>query len=164
MKILLVNDQPMFIEGMRIILHKLDDAVEIQISGSCEEALELLGKNGDIGLLLLDLDLHGMSDLDCLQQLHLKLSATSIVFLSEFKDRNKVLRAIEMGAKGYILKSSTLDIIITALQLVLSGGVYLPTVILDPINPPQETNKKRMKSYADTSTNWGIETIDQGSL
>lgn len=141
MKILLVDDHPMFIEGMRSILQRLDDAIEVQISGSCEEALELVGKNDDIDLLLLDLILPGMSGLDGIQQLRHKLPATSIVLLSASEDRNQVLRAIEMGAKGYILKSSTPDIIINALQLVLSGGIYLPTTLLDTINSSQEKTR-----------------------
>ena len=58
--------------------------------------------------------------------------------MSASEDRNKVLRAIELGAKGYIPKSSTPDIIINALQLVLSGGVYLPIAVLDTVNTTQE--------------------------
>ena len=134
MKILLVDDHPLFIEGMRGILQRLDDAAVIQTSGSCEEALGLIEKDDDIDLLLLDLNLPGMSGLDGMQQLRHHLPATSIVLLSASEDRNKVLRAIELGAKGYIPKSSTSEIIITALQLVLSGGVYFPMAVLDTIN------------------------------
>ena len=137
MKILLVDDHPLFIEGMRGILQRLDDAVVIQTSGSCEEALGLIEIDGNIDLLLLDLNLPGMSGLDGMQQLRHQLPATSIVLLSASEDRNKVLRAIELGAKGYIPKSSTPEIIITALQLVLSGGVYLPMAVLDTINSSQ---------------------------
>lgn len=138
MKILLVDDHPLFIEGMCGILQRLDDdAVVIQTSGSCEEALGLIEKDDDIDLLLLDLNLPGMSGLDGMQQLRHQLPATSIVLLSASEDRNKVLRAIELGAKGYIPKSSTPEIIITALQLVLSGGVYLPMAVLDTINSSQ---------------------------
>ena len=137
MKIFLVDDHPLFIEGMRGILQRLDDAAVIQTSGSCEEALGLIEKDDDIDLLLLDLNLPGMSGLDGMQQLRHHLPTTSIVLLSASEDRNKVLRAIELGAKGYIPKSSNSEIIITALQLVLSGGVYLPMAVLDTINSSQ---------------------------
>lgn len=72
-----------------------------------------------------------MSGLDGLQQLRHQLPTTPVVLLSASEDRKKVLRAIELGAKGYIPKSSTPDIIISALQLVLTGGVYLPMAVLD---------------------------------
>jgi len=137
MKILLVDDHPLFIEGIRTVLQRLNDHVSIQSAGSCEEAIELTEDEDDIDLLLLDLNLPGVSGLDGLQHLRRQLPATPIVLLSASEDRNKVLRAIELGAKGYIPKSSTPDIIITALQLVLSGGVYLPMAVLDTVNSSQ---------------------------
>lgn len=137
MKILLVDDHPLFIEGIRGILQRLGENVVIQTSGSCEEALELTEDDDDMDLVLLDLNLPGISGLEGLQQLRHQLPATPIVLLSASEDRSKVLRAIELGAKGYISKSSPADIIITALQLVLSGGVYLPMAVLDTVNSSQ---------------------------
>ena len=141
MKILLIDDHPLFIEGIRGILYRLNDAADIHTNGSCEEALECIADNDDFDLVLLDLNLPGMSGLDGLQQLRHKLPATPIVLLSASEDRNKVLDAIEQGAKGYIPKSSGANIIITALQLVLSGGVYLPMAILDTVNSNSAQNK-----------------------
>lgn len=138
MKILLIDDHPLFIEGIKGILQRLNESVLTQYCGSCEEALELTDNDGDFDLLLLDLNLPGMSGLDGLQQLRHRLPATPIVLLSASEDRNKVMSAIELGAKGYIAKSSPADIIISALQLVLSGGVYLPMAILDSVNSLQE--------------------------
>jgi len=136
MKILLVDDHPLFLEGMRGVLQKLDEAVSIHTSGSCEEALALVD-NDDFDLVLLDINLPGMSGLDGLQQIRDQLPATPLVVLSASEDRSKVLSAIELGAKGFIPKSSTPDIMITALQLVLSGGVYLPMAVLDMVNSAQ---------------------------
>jgi len=135
MKIMLVDDHPLFLEGVRTVLLQLDDNVSIQTSGSCEEALSLI--DDDIDLVLLDINLPGMSGLEGLQQLRHKAPATPLVVMSASEDRNKVMRAIEQGAKGYIPKSSTSDIILNALQLVLSGGVYLPMAILDTVNSAQ---------------------------
>lgn len=138
MKVLLVDDHPLFIEGIRGVLQRLDDQLSIQTAGSCEEAIELTADDDDIDLLLLDLNLPGVSGLDGLLELRHRVPATPIVLLSASEDRNKVLRAIELGAKGYIPKSSTPDIIINALQLVLSGGVYLPMAVLDTVNSSQQ--------------------------
>ena len=136
MKILLVDDHPLFMEGMRGILHKLEKDVSIHTTGSCEEALSLID-NDDFDLVLLDINLPGISGLDGLQQIRHQLPATPLIVMSASEDRNKVLQAIERGAKGFIPKSSTPDIIITALQLVLSGGVYLPMAVLDTVNSSQ---------------------------
>lgn len=137
MNILLVDDHPIFIEGVRGVLQYLDAEVEVLTSGSCEEALQLTETNDEFDLLLLDLNLPGMSGLDGLQQLRHQLPATPIVVLSASEDRIKVMRAIELGAKGFIPKSSESNIIVTALQLVLSGGVYLPMAVLDTVNAPR---------------------------
>lgn len=137
MNILLIDDHPLFLEGIRGVLLKLDGEVSIQTCGSCEEALALTENDDDMDLVLLDLNLPGMSGLEGLQQLRHQLPASPIVMLSASEDRNKVMRAIELGAKGFIPKSSTPDIIITALKLVLSGGVYLPMAVLDTVNSPE---------------------------
>lgn len=138
MNILLVDDHPLFIEGIRGVLQGLNEGdVIIQTSGSCEEALALTENDDDVDLVLLDLNLPGMSGLEGLQQLRHQLPASPIVMLSASENRNKVMRAIELGAKGFIPKSSTTDVIISALQLVLSGGVYLPMAVLDMVNSPQ---------------------------
>jgi len=149
MKILLVDDHPLFIEGISSVLHKLNEDVSIQTSGSCEEALALTQDDDDFDLLLLDLNLPGISGLDGLTLLRHQLPATPIVLLSALEDRQKVLSAIESGAKGYIPKSASADIIINALQLVLSGGVYLPMTVLDTVNI-QHTNTDSKNSSAET--------------
>lgn len=142
MKILLIDDHPLFIEGIRNVLLQLNNQVQIQTSGSCEEALELTREDDDFDLVLLDFNLPGMSGLEGLKLLRHQLPATPIVLLSASEDRNKVLSAIELGAKGYIPKSSSAEIIINAIQLVLSGGVYLPMAVLDTVNssPQKNTN------------------------
>ena len=137
MKILIVDDHPLFIEGIRGILQRLDEVVAIETSGSCEEALALTENDDDLDLVLLDLNLPGMSGLDGLQQLRHHLPATPVVLISAPEDRSKVLQAVELGAMGYIPKSSSQDIIISALKLVLSGGVYLPMAVLDTVNSMQ---------------------------
>ncbi len=156
MKILLVDDHPLFIEGISGVLHRLDQQAEITTSGSCEEALEISQDDDDYDLVLLDLNLPGMSGLDGLQLLRHQLPATPIVLLSASEDRKKVLSAIELGAKGYIPKSSPSDIIINALQLVLSGGVYLPMAVLDTVN---DTQQKSTNSDGHTLTPRQIEVL-----
>ena len=135
MNILLVDDHPLFLEGMRTVLQQLDESILLKTCGSCEEALTL--GDEDFDLILLDINLPGMSGLDGLQQLRHQSPATPLVLMSASEDRSKVMRAIELGAKGYIPKSSTPDIMLNALQLVLSGGGYLPMAVLDAVNSSQ---------------------------
>lgn len=140
MEVLLIDDHPLYLEGIQGLLQRLNNTVIIHTSGSCEEALELTKNVDDMDLILLDLNLPGMSGLEGMRQLRHQLPATPIVLLTASEDCNKILSAIDQGAKGYIPKSSTSDIIISALQLVLSGGVYLPMAILDTVNAFQKKN------------------------
>ena len=156
MKVLLIDDHPLFIEGIKGILQRLENDMVIHTSGSCEEALVLTENDDDLDLVLLDLNLPGMSGLEGIQKIRHHLPATPIVLLSASDDCNKVLRCIESGAKGFIPKSSSADIIISALQLVLSGGVYLPMAILDTANAGR---KKTTNSDGQTLTPRQIEVL-----
>ncbi len=135
MNILLIDDHPLFLEGLRHVLLQLDNNILTQTCGSCEEALRL--DDDDFDLIMLDINLPGMSGLEGLQQIRHKIPAAPLVVMSASEDRAKVLQAIESGAKGYIPKSSSPEIILTAIRLVLSGGVYLPMAVLEMMNSSQ---------------------------
>jgi len=140
--ILLVDDHPLFLGGISAILQRLEDGVNILTSGSCEEALELIGQNKNIDLILLDLNLPGISGADGIKEIRRLLPATPLAVLSAAEERDKIMRVIEEGANGFIPKSSSADIIINAVRLIMSGGVFLPMAILDSVNTKSERNNK----------------------
>ena len=63
MKILLIDDHPLFREGVALLLKPLVDGLETWEAGSCEEAFELLGQRGAADLVMIDLGLPGLSGL-----------------------------------------------------------------------------------------------------
>ena len=65
-----------------------------------------------------------------MQEIHKKLPETPIIILSAVFDREVVQKTIELGAAGYIAKASSNAVIISAINLVLSGGVYIPVELL----------------------------------
>lgn len=126
MNILVVDDHPLFRSGIAALVGELAESarsVEVQ---SCEEALQLIDAGQTFELMLLDLNLPGMDGMTGLSKLRDAAPATPIVVLSATESSAKIKQAIEAGAKGYIPKSSGREIILNALRLVLSGGVYLP--------------------------------------
>lgn len=130
MKVLLIDDHELFRDGMRYVLAKLGENTEILDVSSYEEALPVISNNQDIDLILLDLGLSGLSDTQALEALRLALPATPVVVISSNDDGNKVQQILDMGAQGYIPKSTPSEILISSLKLVLSGGVYIPPEIL----------------------------------
>jgi len=146
MKVLLIDDHELFRDGMRYVLEKLGEDTEIIDVSSYEDALPVINDNKDIDLILLDLGLSGLSDTDALEALRVELPSTPVVIISSNDDGNKVQEILDMGAQGYIPKSTPSEILISSLKLVLSGGVYIPPEILlrmdkKPVIPADINNK-----------------------
>jgi DNA-binding NarL/FixJ family response regulator len=145
LKILLVDDHVLFRAGMRHLLRQLHEALELDESSNHAEALSRLAlKSYD--LVLLDLGLPDLAGLAALDSLRLTAANTPIVVISADEDARLVRAAIEHGAMGFIPKSSTPELLIHALGLVLARGVYLPQALLD--NPPAGKNPNRPQDGA----------------
>ena len=128
MKILLVDDHQMFREGMVILLKRLDADVVAVEAASCAEAFACLARDQGIELILLDVCLPDMSGLDGIAIIRERHPGIPIVVLSSQEDRASVLQALDAGAMGYIPKTSSSDVMIGALKLILANGIYLPPV------------------------------------
>ena len=89
---------------------------------SCEDALELLRGEFAPEVVLMDIQLPGMSGIEGLRHIKSISPATDIVMLTIFEEEEKIFRAICAGANGYLLKSSPSEEIIRAIQEVLGGG------------------------------------------
>lgn len=137
MKVLLVDDHQLFREGLVILLKRLDDQVTAVEASSCAEAFSCLSKHANIELILLDVGLPDMSGLEGISVIRERHPGIPIVVLSSQEDRASVLQALDSGAMGYIPKTSSSDVMISALQLILANGIYLPPVALmgGPITP-----------------------------
>ena len=128
MKVLLVDDHQVFREGLAILLKRLDDQVEAVEAASCAEAFSCLERESEIELILLDVGLPDMSGLDGIAAIRERGPGIPIVVLSSQEDRASVMQALDSGAMGYIPKTSSSDIMISALRLILANGIYLPPV------------------------------------
>lgn len=130
MKILLIDDHVLIRQAMHGVLKKLRrDAVVFEAMNSAE-AMARLVENPDTTLILLDLTLPDRDGFDVLAELRERYPTAVIVVLSGHQDADKVRRALDLGARGYIPKSAKADVIINALRLVISGGIYIPPEIL----------------------------------
>jgi DNA-binding NarL/FixJ family response regulator len=127
-RILIVDDHALFREGLRFLLRDLDPHLEISEAANCAEALAKAGEAFD--LVLLDLHMPGVRGLEALQALRKAFESSRIVVLSGEEDPRLVRSVIDAQAAGYIPKSSTPQVLLGALRLVLADGVYLPTVAL----------------------------------
>ena len=130
MKLLLADDHALFRDGMRHVLNGLGEDVDIVEAGNCLEALALADEHETLELVLLDLDMPDMDGLNALEIFSERHPTLPVVVLSGSQDRTDMQRALDAGAMGYIPKSRTASVMLSAVRLVLSGGVYVPPELL----------------------------------
>lgn len=130
MKVLVVDDHPLIREALRQVLKQLDNHVELLEAPSAVEALAAAAQSGDLDLILLDLTLPDSDGFGLLSKLRAQYPEIPVVVLSASEQPETVIRALDAGAMGFIPKTSPNDVLIGALRLVLSRGVYLPPQVL----------------------------------
>jgi len=139
MKFLLIDDHALIREALSSVLRELrSDAVVLE-AANCRQGMDFIREHEDLSLILLDLRLPDRDGFDMLTELRESLPAVGVVMLSAFNDRDNVVRALDQGALGFISKTSSRDVLLGALRLVLAGGVYIPPEILGsaaPSTPP----------------------------
>jgi len=130
MKILVVDDHELIREALHGVLKELKRDVIVLEAVDSRQAMQHLSEQADIGLILLDLSLPDRDGFSVLSELRERHPAISVVVLSARQDRDSVVKALDLGALGFIPKSGQRDVMLSALQLVFAGGIYIPPEIL----------------------------------
>lgn len=142
MKVLIVDDHALIRGALARVLVGLAPDLTVLEATDPKAAFATIEREPDLDLVLLDLALPGMHGLSVLQSLREKHPAISVVVISASSDRDNVKRALDHGALGFIPKSSSNEVLASALRLVLAGGIYVPPEILghsrssEPLAPP----------------------------
>jgi DNA-binding NarL/FixJ family response regulator len=129
-KILIVDDHPLIREALRHVLTVLDNKFDLIEAQNSAEALAAVDDNPDLDLVLLDLALPDVDGLQALARLREQHPGVPVVVLSASEQAEKVTQAIDAGAMGFIPKTSSNQLLLNALRLVLAGSVYLPVEVL----------------------------------
>ncbi len=126
MKILIVDDHKLFIDGFSLLLEKLDEQVKIFKATTAQEAFKLLVEVKGFDLLLLDLSLQGLDGLSLLKKLRSQGSKLPVIVVSGTEDLQRVRAVLDAGALGFIPKSLSGVDIQQAITQVLAGKQYIP--------------------------------------
>jgi len=139
MKCLLVDDHHLIREALHGALKELRRDVVVLDATTGGQALEVVAKHPDISLVLLDLTLPDRDGFSVLGELRQNNPSISVVVLSAVQDRDNVMKALGLGASGFIPKSAQREVMLGALQLVLAGGIYIPPQVLERSAGPTAT-------------------------
>jgi DNA-binding NarL/FixJ family response regulator len=129
MRILVVDDHPLMADAIGLAMSTLERATEVETAGNLAEAMARAQKAA-FDLCLLDLGLPDCSGLQALERMREALPHLPVVVVSGSDDAGNVLKALDLGAMGYIPKTSPRDVLLGAVRLVASGGIYVPVQAL----------------------------------
>lgn len=130
MKLLVVDDHALIREAVRHVAAGLEPGAQVFTAADCEQGFALAEKDADIELLLLDFNLRGLAGVPAIKAWRARFPALPVVVLSSAEDRATVLAAMAAGAAGFVPKSSSNEVMLSAMRLVLAGGKYLPPEVL----------------------------------
>ena len=124
MRILICDDHQIVRIGIKQILQQLPDVIDIKEAGDGNEALTIL-KNNDFDVVLLDISLPGISGLEVLQLIKSKWKKINVLMLSMHPQEQYAIRAIKLGASGYLTKDMAFEELIHAMKKIAAGGKYI---------------------------------------
>ena len=130
LRLLVVDDHPLFRVGLWHLLNQLADNIQIVEASDVGQAMKQLTDGASFDIVLVDLLMPGMEGFENLKEICQRVPQTPVVVVSVKERAEDVRSAIDAGAMGYIPKSSSPQVLVQALKLVLSGGVYLPPHLL----------------------------------
>ena len=132
MKILIADDHAIVREGLKQLLTKLTIDLQIDEVSNGVNALKLI-KNNDYDFIILDISLPGMSGLDILQKLKAVNDPTKVLILSMHPEEQFAIRAIRLGALGYITKDRAGEELLGAIRKISSGSKYVSPELAEHI-------------------------------
>ncbi|MGB8435080.1 MAG: response regulator transcription factor [Burkholderiales bacterium] len=126
MKILVVDDHPMMADAIRQALLSLEREAEVVCVGDLASALSATRDDAGFELALLDLGLPDCAGPDGLARLRDERPYLPVVVVSGASDPDTIVASLDLGAMGFIPKTSSRDVLLNAVRLVASGGIYVP--------------------------------------
>jgi len=134
-RVLLVDDHFLFRGGLKSLLYSIDKYSEILEVDCGKDAIAFVDNDDNIDVVLLDYDLGDISGLDVLNHIKENNPEIPVIMLSAHETPSLIQDLLTKGASGFITKTSSPDVMLSAVNLVLSGGMYVPPAMLAPQEP-----------------------------
>ncbi|UCE31647.1 MAG: response regulator transcription factor [Burkholderiales bacterium] len=129
MRVLIIDDHALVRDGIATVIRSLDPDAEIGHAGTCAEGMAA-AESAPWDLVLLDLNLPDRPGFHALEHFRSTYPEMPVAVVSGQEDRDTVVRALDLGAKAFLPKSSDTDRIRAGLEALLDGRVFLPESVL----------------------------------
>lgn len=131
MKVLIADDHRLIIEGVKLKLAELDPAVEAVVAMNLDELDRMAATHADsLDLALVDITMPGTQGHEHVSRLRAQAPALPVIVLSGSEDVDLMRSLMEIGVLGFIPKAYSPDVMLSAIRLVLAGGIYIPPLLL----------------------------------
>ncbi|MEO5698028.1 MAG: response regulator transcription factor [Burkholderiaceae bacterium] len=139
MKVLLIDDHPLILTALQKVIEGIGTHVSVVGVGGARAAREALAADADgFDLMLLDLRLGDADGFDLLVELRAAWPAVPVVVVSASDRSADVIRAIDLGAMGFVPKRASNESLQEALQVVMQGGIYVPPMTMSGESEPAD--------------------------
>jgi DNA-binding NarL/FixJ family response regulator len=128
-KLLIIDDHPLFRDGLSALLRQASLDNFVTQASSTEDALNLADEQ-IFDAVFMDLVMPGLSGEAAVREFARRHPDLPVIVLSSSESASDVRRVLNAGASGYIPKSATAQTVVSALQLVLSGNIYVPPLLV----------------------------------
>lgn len=124
-KVLVTEDHELYRSGLQLVLQEAIPGVEVIEAGDLPSALTELGRYPDIALMLLDIQLPGNRGLDGLREIKSRYPALPMVVVSTIDHQASIRQMRQLGADGFIAKTSSRAVMVRALRDVMAGETVI---------------------------------------
>jgi DNA-binding NarL/FixJ family response regulator len=122
-KLFIADDHQIFIDGIKALLQNADN---IEIIGEATNGKQVMEKLEELDphIILMDIGMPELNGIETAKMVSAKYPAIKIIALTMYEDNNRVVKMLKAGAKGYVLKNTTRQELLQAIQTVAVGGVH----------------------------------------
>jgi len=153
MNILLVDDHSLFRQGLEMLLTQSNNTYNVFHAENGNDALEIIKQKNEIDLVILDYNLANGLGIDVLVRVKAHDPSIPISMISGDDNPRQIQQSLDLGANGYILKNMDTSEIISAINSVLEGNLYVPDDVLAKLNQNDDEQDSNIKQIADLARN-----------